>query len=100
MHFPRVASLLAIAGLGLICTAAAYLLYFRLIADAGATCAAVVTYVNPVVAVLLGVLLLHEPMTASAMAGLLLVLFGSWLSTGGKPPRLDALRRLLQGYAV
>jgi drug/metabolite transporter (DMT)-like permease len=100
MHFPRVASLLAIAGLGLICTAAAYLLYFRLIADAGATCAAVVTYVNPVVAVLLGVLLLHEPMTASVMAGLLLVLFGSWLSTGGKPPRLDALRRLLQGYAV
>jgi hypothetical protein len=46
----------------------------------------VITYVNPVVAVALGVAILGENVTASAVAGLLLILAGSWLSTGGGPP--------------
>jgi drug/metabolite transporter (DMT)-like permease len=49
----------------------------------------VITYVNPVVAVALGVALLGERPGAGAVAGLLLILAGSWLATGGGlPPRL------------
>ncbi|HEY1834877.1 MAG TPA: DMT family transporter [Solirubrobacteraceae bacterium] len=51
--------------------------------------ASVITYVNPVVAVFLGVTLLGERPGAGAVAGLLLILAGSWLSTDGcLPPRL------------
>ena len=52
----------------------------------GPSRASIITYVNPVVAVALGVTLLGESLTASAVAGLLLILAGSWLSTGGRPP--------------
>ena len=52
-----------------------------------------ITYVNPVVAVALGVALLGERVGPSAVAGLLLILAGSWLSTGGRlPPGL--MRRI------
>jgi len=71
--------------LGLLCTAVAFLLWFSLIAEVGPSRASVITYVNPVVAVALGVAILGESVTASAVAGLLLILAGSWLSTGGGP---------------
>jgi drug/metabolite transporter (DMT)-like permease len=53
---------------------------FALVAEAGAGRALVITYVNPVVAVLLGVALLGERPGPSALAGLALILAGSWLS--------------------
>ena len=83
---PSSDALLAIVVLGLVCTAIAFLLWFALIADIGPSRASVITYVNPVVAVALGVAILGESVTAGAVAGLLLILAGSWLSTGGKPP--------------
>lgn len=67
--------------LGLLCTALAFLAFYQLIAEVGAGRAAVVTYVNPAVAVLLGVLLLGEPLTMATVAGFVLILAGSWLST-------------------
>ncbi len=82
-HRPGPAAIGAIVVLGPLCTAAAYIMYFALIERAGAIRATVVTYVNPAVAVLLGVLVLHESMGVAAVAGLLLVVLGSWLSTGG-----------------
>jgi drug/metabolite transporter (DMT)-like permease len=72
--------------LGLLCTAAALLLFYRLIALAGAGRAAVVSYLNPAVAVALGVIVLGEPLTTTAMLGAMLILAGSWLSTR-RPPR-------------
>jgi drug/metabolite transporter (DMT)-like permease len=48
----------------------------------------VITYINPVIAVGLGVALLGEQPGAGAVAGLLLILAGSWLSTGGRLPPL------------
>ena len=73
--------------LGLACSALAFLLFFALIAEVGPGRATVITYVNPVVAVALGVTLLGEGLGPSAVAGLLLILAGSWLSTGGgRPP--------------
>lgn len=83
---PDGGTLAAIVALGLLCTALAFLLMFSLIADVGPSRASVITYVNPLIAVVLGVALLGEPVTAGAVAGLLLILAGSWLATGGRPP--------------
>lgn len=74
--------------LGLICTALAYLLFFALVAEVGAGRGTVITYVNPAVSVLLGVTLLGEPLNAAIIAGFLLIIIGSWLSTGGILPPL------------
>jgi drug/metabolite transporter (DMT)-like permease len=82
----------SIAVLGVACSAIALLLFFALIAEVGASRASVITYVNPAVAVALGVVLLDESLGAAAVAGLLLILAGSWLSTGGRlPPGLAAV---------
>ena len=73
-----------------------FLLFFALINEVGPGRATVITYVNPVVAVALGVTLLGESLGPTAVAGLLLILAGSWLSTGGRlPPGL--MRRLGPG---
>ena len=69
-----VASILA---LGLVCSAIAYLLYFRLIADIGATGALTVTYLIPVFGVLWGVLFLGETVSLSMLAGAVLVVLGT-----------------------
>ncbi len=76
----------ALVVLGVLCTAAAFVLYGMLIAEVGAGRALVVTYINPVIAVGLGVAILGERPGAGAIAGLLLILAGSWLSTDGRLP--------------
>ena len=72
--------------LGLVCTALAFLIFFRLIAEIGPSRATIITYVNPVVALALGVAILDEHVTTGTVAGLLLILAGSWLSTDGRLP--------------
>jgi drug/metabolite transporter (DMT)-like permease len=72
--------------LGLLCTAAAFVVMAVLVAEVGPGRALVITYVNPVVAVALGVAVLGERPGAGAIAGLLLILAGSWLSTDGRLP--------------
>jgi len=62
----------------------------------GAGRALVVTYVNPVVAVLLGVLVLGERPGIGSMAGLVLILAGSWLATAPPVP-MDPPRHPLDG---
>ena len=71
----------SIAGLGVICTAVAFLVFFALIAEAGPARATVITYINPAVAITLGVLLLDEPLTAGMAIGFPLVILGSILAT-------------------
>ena len=83
---PAASALWSIAALGVLCTAAAFILDFILIAEVGASRATVITYVNPIVAVALGVTLLGESLSFAAVAGLLLILAGSWLATGGGGP--------------
>jgi len=62
------------------------------VAEVGASRGTVFTYVNPAVSVLLGVTLLGEPFTVAIVAGFLLIIVGSWLSTGGAlPPPLGHL---------
>ena len=82
----------------LVCTALAFIVFSVLIREVGPGKALVITYVNPVVAVALGVIILGERPGTGAVAGLLLILAGSWLSTDGRLPpglarRLAALRR-------
>ena len=95
---PTDEALASVAVLGLICTAFAFLIFFRLIAEIGPSRATIITYVNPVVALALGVAILNEQVTTGAVAGLLLILAGSWLSTDGRvPPGLVALATRLRG---
>jgi drug/metabolite transporter (DMT)-like permease len=75
----------AIAVLGIVCSALAFLLFFALIAEVGPTRATVITYVNPAVALLLGVLVLSEPLTLGLLVGFPLVLLGSALATRRVP---------------
>ncbi|MCW2582013.1 MAG: cyeA [Klenkia sp.] len=74
-------ALLAVAALGVVCTALALALFFALIREVGPQRALVITFVNPAVAVLLGVLLLGEPFTLGIAVGLPLVLVGCVLAT-------------------
>ncbi len=92
---PSLAAVFSIVVLGLLCSALAFVLFFALITRIGPSRASVITYLNPVVAVALGVALLGERPGAAAVAGLLLILAGSWLATGGRlpPGAVAALRR-------
>ena len=83
------------AALGVFCTALAFVVYTVLVREAGTGRATIITYINPLVAVVLGVTLLGERPGPSALAGLVLILAGSWLSTGGgrrSPERLGAAK--------
>ena len=69
-----------------LCTAMAFVVFAVLIKEVGPSRASLITYVAPLVAVTLGVAALDERPGAGAIAGLALILAGSWLATGGKPP--------------
>ncbi|GAA5202243.1 EamA family transporter [Rugosimonospora acidiphila] len=87
-HWPSARVTGAVVVLAVLCTAAAFLLFVALIAEVGPVRATVVTYVNPAVAVALGVLLLDEPFTLGIGLGFALVLAGSVLATR-RAPRPD-----------
>lgn len=71
--------------LGVLCTAIAFVLLFRLIAEAGPSRTVVITYLNPVVAVILSVVFLSEPLTLGILIGFPMVLLGSILATRRAP---------------
>ncbi|HJW75109.1 MAG TPA: EamA family transporter [Thermoleophilia bacterium] len=71
----------SVVGLALFCTALAFLAFFELILEVGPSRSTVITYINPLVAVLLGVALLSEPFTTGIAVGLPLILLGSVLAT-------------------
>ncbi|SEH88477.1 Permease of the drug/metabolite transporter (DMT) superfamily [Mycolicibacterium rutilum] len=80
-QMPETRVLVALAVLGVVCTAAAFLLFFALIREVGAPRALVFTYINPAVALLAGVVVLAEPLTVGNVAALALILAGSVLAT-------------------
>ena len=79
---PPAKAVAAIVALGALSTGVAYLLYFTLIARAGASRAILVTYLVPAFALFYGTVFLDEPVTVSALAGLVLILGGTALGTG------------------
>ncbi len=90
----RVEAVVSLLILGVLGTGAAYVLNYRLIAEEGPTAASTVTYLLPVVAVLLGWTILREPVTVGMAAGMFLVLGGVAFtqrraSTDGNPRPRD-----------
>lgn len=92
-QIPDLEVLASLLILGLICTALAYLTFFALIAEVGASRGTVFTYVNPAVSVLLGVTLLGESLSVAMIVGFLLIIIGSCLSTSDIQPLLRPLLR-------
>jgi drug/metabolite transporter (DMT)-like permease len=86
-------AIVCVVALGLVCTAAAFVIFAVLIREAGPSRATVITYVNPVVALGLGVGLEGERPGSAAIAGLVLILAGSWLATAGAGGRRLTRRR-------
>jgi drug/metabolite transporter (DMT)-like permease len=83
--FPSAHVVESVVGLAVICSAAAFLIFFALIREIGPLRATVITYVNPAVAAALGVTLLNERLSLGMVLGFVLVLAGSILATGGAP---------------
>jgi drug/metabolite transporter (DMT)-like permease len=83
-RMPSTLALVSIVILGAICTALAMVLLFYLIGQAGASRASVITYINPLVATVLGVLILHEHLGIGGITAFALILLGSWLGTRGR----------------
>lgn len=83
---PPGSALAALAVLGFVCTAAGLVGYGILVAEVGAGRALVVTYINPVVALALGIVFLDERPGVGSLVGLALILVGSWLSTRTDAP--------------
>lgn len=68
-RIPTLPSLAALVALAVVCTAVAFLAFFALIREVGPVRAPLFTYVNPVVAILLGALVLAEPLTPGLLVG-------------------------------
>jgi drug/metabolite transporter (DMT)-like permease len=84
-HIPGWKVLASVAVLGLLATACAYLLFFTIVAGAGADYAALVTYLVPPVALVYGAVFLGESVGVAALAGLALILGG--VALGTRTPR-------------
>lgn len=92
---PTLESTAALVALAVLCTAVAFMVFFALIARVGPVRAPLFTYVNPIVAILLGVLILGEDLTLGLVIGFPLVILGCWLAaTGGA---LRASKRTVPG---
>ncbi len=96
-HWPSLVALASLLTLGILCTAIAMLLMFYLVSRAGASRATLITYVNPVVATLLGMGLLHERLGLAGAAAFPLILLGSWLASRAEAsrPRYQAPEHLV-----
>jgi drug/metabolite transporter (DMT)-like permease len=98
---PSLAVLGSLAALGVLCTATAFVVFFQLIAEVGPARATVITYVNPAVAVALGVAVLGEPLTPAILAAFVLILAGSVMATrSGRPARQPAPQTPLADRAL
>lgn len=88
---PTARATISLVALGILCTAVAFLGFFALIAEVGPVRAPLFTYVNPIVAVMLGVIVLGETLSPGLLVGFPLVILGCWLAaTGGRPRRRPA----------
>jgi drug/metabolite transporter (DMT)-like permease len=83
----RADALGSVAVLGVMGTGLAYILNYRLLTDDGPTMASTVTYLIPVVAVLLGAVALDESLSLRALAGMVVVLAGVGLVRAGPEPK-------------
>jgi drug/metabolite transporter (DMT)-like permease len=90
-HWPSAKVIASVLTLSVLCTAIAFMVFFQLIDEVGPVRSTVITYVNPAVAVALGVVLLGEPLTIGIGVGFALVLVGSVLATRRSKPAVAAV---------
>ncbi|MGP6172334.1 DMT family transporter [Microbacterium sp. A196] len=84
-ELPTLRSGVSLLLLGVICTAVAFVAFFALIREVGPVRAPLFTYVNPVVAIVLGTIFLSEPITPGLLIGFPLIILGCWFAaTGGR----------------
>ena len=83
---PGLASVGSLLTLGVVCTGFAFVIFHSLVASDGPARASLVGYIAPVFSIFYGVVLLDESFTVFTVAGLLLILGGSWLAAGGELP--------------
>lgn len=89
-QWPSAEATWSVVGLAVVCTALAFVVFFELISEVGPTRSTVITYLNPAVALLLGVAILDESFTVATAVGFALILTGSVLATRSSPaPRDD-----------
>jgi drug/metabolite transporter (DMT)-like permease len=101
-HLPttwQVETIWSVVLLILLPTLSGFLLFFGLIVDAGPARATVVTYVNPAVAIILGILILSEPITIGLLLGFPLIIAGSIFATSGASPDERRIQNSLPGDA-
>ena len=92
-QLPSVQVLAALAGLGVICTAFAFIVFLALLKEVGTSRGMVFTYVNPAVAVAAGVAVLGEPFTATIAVSFALILGGCLLATAAQRDQRPAPSR-------
>lgn len=97
-HVPPADALLSVLGLAVLCTGIAFVVFFALISEIGPDRATLITFVNPAVALLLGVALLDEQLTPATLGGFVLVLAGCWLAT--RQPRMTTSDRAIAVHAA
>jgi drug/metabolite transporter (DMT)-like permease len=85
-ELPSAKVIWSVVGLAVVCTAVAFVVFFELIAEVGPSRATVITYLNPAVALLLGVAILDEVFTVATAVGFALILAGSVLATRARGP--------------
>lgn len=83
---PPANTIWAVIGLGVLCTAIAFLVFFALIDEVGPARATLITFANPAVALSLGVLVLGESLTLGLVLGFPVVLTGCWLASRHDAP--------------
>jgi drug/metabolite transporter (DMT)-like permease len=88
-HLPGTRAILSVVGLGVVGTAAAFVIYYQLIAEIGAGRASLVSYLTPPAALAYGALLLDEKITTAAIAGLVMILAGVGLASRRPGPRVE-----------
>jgi drug/metabolite transporter (DMT)-like permease len=77
-------SIIAVLVLGLVCSALAFVLFFKLIKEVGPAKSSLITYLNTAVALFLGIVFLSEPITIGLLIGIPLITVGLVLAGGGE----------------
>jgi drug/metabolite transporter (DMT)-like permease len=77
---PAIESWISLIVLGVVCSAIAFVIFFALIKEVGPARATLITYLNTLVALVLGIVFLNEPVTPGLLIGVPMVLLGSWFA--------------------
>ncbi|HWJ98472.1 MAG TPA: DMT family transporter, partial [Acidimicrobiales bacterium] len=91
---PTGRSIGALVALAVLCTAIAFVIFFALIREVGPARATVITFINPIVALALGVVVLDEHLSWGQILGLPIVLAGCWLAAGRRPAEVEPAAEL------